>query len=257
LVEPDGAFDQHWRPALEKSDADIALAIRDAESYDPRVHAANIAVAVSNGVATLTGTVDTLNAKLVAAAVARSTVGVTDVNNRIVAGSQQVMADTVLAGRIHDTLSLDPLIDVHEISITSEGGHVTLTGIVGTRLERAEAFDVASRMAGVVGVVNHLETQDQAVPHFSPPLSEPPLQVAEADSDRPRGEKLSDEELARRITSELRWSPFIAAAEVQVRVENAKATLSGTVHRRRARQAAVKCAFEGGAAAVDDRIIVR
>ena len=47
LVEPDGAFDRHWQPALAKSDADIALAIRDAESYDPRVKAANIAVAVS------------------------------------------------------------------------------------------------------------------------------------------------------------------------------------------------------------------
>jgi osmotically-inducible protein OsmY len=256
LVEPDGAFDQHWQPALTKSDADIALAIRDAESYDPRVQAANIAVAVASGVATLSGTVDTLNAKLVAAAVARSTVGVTDVNNQIVARSQQDMADTVLAGRIHDTLSLDPLIDVHQISITSENDYVTLTGIVGTGLERAEAFDVASRMAGVVGVANRLETQDQVVPHFYSALSDPALPFAEAEGGRPYGAKLTDEELARRITSELRWSPFVRADEVQVRVENGKATLSGTVHQRRARQAAAKCAFEGGAASVDNRIIV-
>jgi osmotically-inducible protein OsmY len=256
LVEPDGAFDQHWQPALAKSDADIALAVRNAESYDPRVPAANIAVAVSNGVATLSGTVDTLNARLAAAAVARSTVGVTDVNNQIVARSQQEIADTVLAGRIHDTLSLDPMIDIHEISITSADGYVTLTGTVGTRLERAEAFDVASRVGGVVGVTNHLETPDQAVPHFSYALSDLALQLAEAEGDHPYGAKLSDEEVARRITSELRWSPFVGAAEVQVRVENGKATLSGTVHRRRARQAAVKCAFEGGAALVDDRIIV-
>jgi hypothetical protein len=43
---------------------------------------------------------------------------------------------------------------------------------------------------------------------------------------------------------------------VQVRVQNGNPILSGTVHRRRARQAAVKCAFEGGAASVDNRIIV-
>ena len=53
LVEPDGAFDQRWQPALTKSDADIALAIRDAESYDPRIQAANVAVTDTNGVATL------------------------------------------------------------------------------------------------------------------------------------------------------------------------------------------------------------
>ncbi|HEY5373821.1 MAG TPA: BON domain-containing protein, partial [Polyangiaceae bacterium] len=256
LVEPDGAFDVHWQPALAKSDADIALAVRDAESYDPRVKAAHIAVAVSGGVATLSGTVETLNAKQAAAAVAASTVGVTDVNNRIVARSQQQMADAVLAGRIHDTLSLDPLLDVHEISITSAGGYVTLTGVVNTRLERAEAFDVASRMVGVVGVANHLETQDQAVPHFYSALSDLEWQYAEAEGGHPNSAQPSDDELARRITSELRWSPFVGAGEVQVRVENGEATLSGTVHRRRARQAAVKCAFEGGAASVDDRIIV-
>ena len=242
--------------ALAKSDADIALAVRDAESYDPRVKAANIAVAVSGGVATLSGTVDTLNAKQAAAAVAASTVGVTNVNNRIVARSQQQMADTVLAGRIHDTLSLDPLLDVHEISITSAGGYVTLTGTVGSRLERAEAFDVASRLAGVVGVANQLETPDQAVPHFYSALSDPALQYAEAENFHPHVEQLSDEELARRITSELRWSPFVVVGEVQVRVENGKAILSGTVHQRRARQAAVKCAFEGGAKSVDNQIIV-
>jgi osmotically-inducible protein OsmY len=256
LVEPDGALDEHWQPALEKSDADIALAVRDAESYDPRVSAANIAVTVADGVATLTGTVDTLNAKLAAAAIAGSTVGVTDVNNRLVARSQQEMDDTVLAGRVHDALSLDPLIDVHEVSVTSQSGYVTLTGTVGTRLERAEAFDVASRIAGVMSVANRLETRDQATPSLYSALSDPAVPFAESEGSRPYGAKLSDEELTRRITSELRWSPFVNAGEVQVRVENGKATLSGTVHRRRARQAAIKCAFEGGAASVDDQIIV-
>ena len=256
LVEPNGAFDEHWQPALAKSDADIALAIRDAEASDPRIRGANLAVVVSNGVATLSGTVDTLNAKLAAAAVARSTVGVRDVNNQIIARSQQQMADTVLAGRIHDALSLDPLIDVHHISVTSSDGYVTLSGVVASRLERAEAFDVASRTAGVVGVTNHLETQDQAVPHYYFALSGPASQYADAPGDRPYPSRLSDEELTRRINSELRWSPFVDAAQIQVHVEHGAATLSGTVHRLRARQAAEKCAFEGGAKSVNDQIRV-
>jgi osmotically-inducible protein OsmY len=256
LVEPDGAFDPHWQPALAKSDADIALAIRDAESYDPRVRAADIAVGVSSGVATLSGTVDTLNAKLAAEAVASSTVGVTDVNNRIVARSQQQMADTVLAGRIHDALSLDPLIDIHEISIAAVDGYITLTGVVGSRLERAEAFDAASRMAGVVAVANRLETRDQAVPHFYSAFSGPTV-TYEEEGDLATSTPLSDEEIARRITSELRWSPFVRAEDVQVSVENGKATLSGTVQRHRARQAAARCAIEGGAQSVDNRIVVQ
>ena len=169
------------------------------------------------------------------------------------------MADAVLAGRIHDTLSLDPLLDVHQISITSAGGYVTLTGVVDTRLERAEAFDVASRMVGVLGVANHLETKDQATPHFYSALSDPAWQYAEeAELSRQTAAPPSDEEL--------RSPHHLRAALEPVRRRGrgagacrkmARVTLSGTVHRRRARQAAVKrCAFEGGAKSVDNRIAV-
>ncbi len=256
LVDVTGALNEHWQPALVQSDQAIAAAIREAESYDPRVKTFNLDVTVADGVATLSGTVDTLNAKLAAEAVARSTVGVRDVKNQLAARSQQALSDSVLAGRVNEALQFDPITNSHDIIATVKDGYVTLTGTASTRFERAEAFDVASRMAGLVGVVNKLETPDQASPYVYSALTDPNAPYAEGWHDIGTRPPASDVQLQERITSELRWSPFVSPADVAVRVENGKATLTGTVHARRDLQAATECAFEAGAVAVDNELAV-
>lgn len=65
------------------SDAKIARAIIDALVIDPRVKAREIHPAVNDGTVTLLGTVDEPEAKLAAESVARDTVGVVDVKDRI------------------------------------------------------------------------------------------------------------------------------------------------------------------------------
>ncbi|HEX3855267.1 MAG TPA: BON domain-containing protein, partial [Polyangiaceae bacterium] len=173
LVDVTGALNEHWQPAVVQSDQAIAAAIRAAESYDPRVKTFNLDVSVADGVATLRGTVDTLNAKLTAEAVARSTVGVRDVKNQLAALSQQALADSILAGRVNEALLFDPITNSRDITATAKGGYITLSGTASTRFEKAEAFDVASRMAGVVGVINRLRTPDQAVPYVYSALTDP------------------------------------------------------------------------------------
>jgi osmotically-inducible protein OsmY len=248
--------DKNLQPASAKSDSAIASAIKEAAFYDPRVKSFNLNPSVTNGVATLTGTVDTLNAKMTAEALARSTVGVTDVKNLLVARSQQPLADRVLEDRVKDALIFDPLSAAHSIFVTAKGGRIKLTGTVGTFFEKAEAFDVASRMAGVTLVDDALEVRDQAIPYVYSAYIDPFMPYVEAwyvIALRPTG---TDAEIKSRIESEFSWSPFVHPDEVHVTVQNGKATLTGTVPTFLEREAAANCALEAGAVKIDNQVKV-
>jgi osmotically-inducible protein OsmY len=66
---------------VEKSNDEIKTAVKTALSYDPRVNSFNPEIEVSEGVVTLSGSVDNLQAKKAAEKVARTIVGVWKVNN--------------------------------------------------------------------------------------------------------------------------------------------------------------------------------
>nr|WP_269433863.1 BON domain-containing protein [Desulfosarcina widdelii] len=59
------------------------------------------------------------------------------------------------------------------------------------------------------------------------------------------------------IQNEFFWSPFVNGEDIQVRVEEGKATLTGTVDSLREFKAATENACEGGAAIVNNRLIVQ
>ncbi|HEX4515665.1 MAG TPA: BON domain-containing protein, partial [Polyangiaceae bacterium] len=246
--------DKNLEPGSVKSDTGIALAIKEAALYDPRVKSFNVDPSVANGVVTLTGTVDTLNAKMAAEALARSTVGVTDVKNQLVARSQQPASDRALERSVKDALIFDPSVDAHDIFVSVKGGIVTLTGSVGTSFDKAEAFDVVSRTAGATAVDDKLGVRDQLIPYVYSAYVDPYLPYVESwyvIGARPFG---TDNDIKNRIESELTWSPFVHPSEVHVSVMNGKATLTGTVQTLRERQAAAQCALEGGAVLIDNEL---
>ena len=248
--------DKNLRQFTPKSDQDIAAAIKDAAYYDPRVKSFNLNPSVVRGVATLTGTVDTLKAKMAAEALARNTVGVSEVVNQLVARSQMPVADRVLESRIKEALVFDPIAEAHEIFVTVKGGQVKLSGTVGNFFESAEAFDVASRLAGVTNVDNQLQVRDPAVPYVYVSYLDPYTPYVETwytISARPLE---TDTGIRDRIQAEFSWSPFVRPQDVQVAVSNGKVTLTGTVHSYRERQAAAENAFEAGAIAVDNELRV-
>jgi len=131
--------DKNLRAFAAKSDNDIAAAIKEAAFYDPRVKSFNLNPSVVNGVATLTGTVDTLKAKMAAEALAQNTVGVAAVKNELVARTQEPIPDRDLETHLKDALIFDPITEAHEIFVTVKNGNVKLTGTVGTFFESAEA----------------------------------------------------------------------------------------------------------------------
>jgi osmotically-inducible protein OsmY len=248
--------DKNLRPFVVKSDTDIAAAIKQATFYDPRVFSFNINPSVKNGVATLTGTVPTLNAKMAAEALARNTVGVTAVNDQLVARSELPAADLYLQARVREALNVDPLLESLEIFLTVEDGHVKFTGSVGTFFESAEASDVASRLSGVKSVDNQLAVREPATPYVYSAYLDPYTPYVETwyvIGARPFG---TDADITNRIKTGFLWSPFVHSGDVHVSVENGKATLTGTVQSFRERQAAGNKALEAGAVSVDNELHV-
>lgn len=248
--------DKNLRAFGPKSDKDIAAAIKEAAFYDPRVKGFNMNPSVVNGVATLTGTVDTLKASMAAEALARNTVGVTDVKNELVARSQELIADREVEARVKEALIFDPVTEAHEVFVTVKDCEVKLTGTIGTFFESAEAFDVASRLAGVTKVDNQLKVREPAVPYvysaYLDPFS-PYVETGYIISPRPTE---TDADIQNHVQTEFSWSPFVHPEDVHVEVLSGKVTLTGTVQTFRERQAAAQSAFEAGAIAVDNEIKV-
>jgi osmotically-inducible protein OsmY len=248
--------DSNLRRNAMRSDIEIAAAIKQAAFYDPRVKSFNINPSVTNGIVTLTGTVETLNAKMAAEALARNTVGVVAVENQLVARPRESATDLILQGRLRDALTFDPLLEANEVFLTVNGGQVKLTGTVGSFFERAEATDVASGLSGVTLVDDELKVREPGIPYVYSAYLDPYTPYVTTWyvlSARPLE---TDSDITTRIKNGFLWSPFVHASSIHVNVVNGKATLTGTVHSFRERQAASDNALDAGAITVDNELKV-
>jgi osmotically-inducible protein OsmY len=248
--------DKNLAPGVPKSDAEIAAAIKEAALQDPRIRSYDVHPSVAGGVVTLTGTVGSVNAKMAAEGVARNTVGVVQVKNQLETVSEQAISDAVLQGRIQETLEFDPFIVPGQIHISVDQGHVKLTGSVATYFERAEAFDAASRIAGVTRVDDELTVREPSSPYVFSPYLDPYTPYVGTWYFVPSKPAASDAELTTRINTDLQESPFVHADLIHVRVQDGKATLTGTVPTFRDRNVATREAFQAGAIAVDNELKV-
>ena len=105
-------------------------------------------------------------------------------------------------------------------------GTAYLTGTVDSWFEKTHAGEVASGIRG----------------HFRiPPASSTPA---------------PDSVIERHIQRQLLWSPFVNAADVDVKIEAGMATLDGTVDSRLEKTAARDNPYEGGAFFVHDHLVV-
>ncbi len=217
------------------SDEEIEQAVEDAFVYDPRVAIFDVEVAVEDGVVTLTGVVDNLRAKKAAAKDAWNTAGVLRVKNYINVRPEEMLEDVKILGRVKDAFLRDAVTERHEIDITVVNGKVFLYGTVDSRYERRQAEILASQVKGVVAVSNNLKV-------------EAPDWFAQGKSDW---------EIKQDIESQLWWSPYVDAADVEVAVKNGVATLTGKVDSWGERRATRKNAYDGGALRVNNYLKVR
>jgi hyperosmotically inducible periplasmic protein len=150
----------------QSADAAITAKIKTKLAADEQVRASEINVDTADGVVTLTGNVDSEEARNRALELAKETDGVREVNNMISArvGSATGDApnpDLTLGERIDDagiTMRVkarfmeDPVVKAHRIDVDTKDGVVFLTGSVPGDAERNQAIELARTTKGVKDV---------------------------------------------------------------------------------------------------------
>jgi len=240
-----------------KSAEELREAINDALVYDPRVSSFEVQVETAGSTVTLRGTVDNLKAKRAAEDIARHTVGVTWVDNRLKVKTEAVVSDEKMESRIRDAFLRDPYVERFEITPSVVSGTAYLYGTLDSSFEKNKAEEIAEGVNGVVDVKNYLRVSEDTTYLYDPYVDENYF-FDDGVTDRfaRRSPAKTDEQLEEDIESELWWSPYVNADDINVTVDDGVATLTGTVDSWLERQSAAENAYEGGATLVDNDVEV-
>jgi osmotically-inducible protein OsmY len=240
-----------------KPDAKIRDAIKDALLYDPRVVSFNITPDVQSGIVTLRGVVDNMKAKQSAERVARRTVGVTMVKNRIKVRPER-QNDEEVAANVRKAIDRDPFLHNRKITVSVHKGDAYLYGSVDTYFEKGRADLVAAGVYGVTDVHNYLDVDRPRRPMaYDPYLYGNVIYEDEWYDYEPYRTFKNDEQIKKAIRSHLWWSPYVDRADVNIKVNNGTATLKGTVDTWNEWYAALEEGYEGGATWVYNELAVK
>ena len=147
------------------SDTVVKRRILTELKWDSRIPWAQITVEVTEGVATLTGSVSSYAQKLAAQQAAHRVAGVLDVANDIKVSptDTNLRNDIAIAHAVRSALEWDALVADEQIQSTVSSGWVTLEGQVDYWRERIDAEKAIRRLHGVVGVTNRISIRKQEV----------------------------------------------------------------------------------------------
>jgi len=141
-----------------KAATNLAREIRTKLKSDSDLKNNKIEVTVDNGVATLTGTVDTADERAKADALAKVN-GVVRVDDRLDVGSQGMKAtvtDAATTAKLKSEFLTDDVVRKGDIAVTTNNGVVTLSGTVRSEEARRRAVDLARGQDGVMRVDDKL-----------------------------------------------------------------------------------------------------
>ncbi len=140
-----------------RTDPQVAQAIRDAFSYDPRLKASEPEIVMDNCVATLSGNVQGALARRAAESDARNTLGVCEVRDHVLTPPRSPPTDADIDKAAKVALSTDRFLpSPGSIRVSTSQGKIALTGSVESGLQRLDAEGVVAALAGVVEVDNRL-----------------------------------------------------------------------------------------------------
>jgi len=149
------ANDVEVRLRLERTDPDIAQDA--ARALELRSTIPDVQAVVHNGQVTLTGKVDWLFQKQSAEDAVRHIRGVRSVLNHISVAPRAAVHD--VRHRIVKALHQHADVDARHITVTVSGDTATLTGTVGTWLQRDSAERAAANAPGIAQVDNRIIVQ--------------------------------------------------------------------------------------------------
>ena len=248
-VEARDLFVAYWAQSPElrrhkyadRSDEDIAAAVRAAFLYDPRVLSYQTTVLVHNGIVTLSGAVSNLRAKREAERDARDVVGVWDVNNLLKVRTTRFIPDLHITHSIEQALARNPYVGLFDFSVYVRNGKASLYGQVNSHFEQTQAGEVASGVNGVADLDNWVSV-----------AASPGFDGFQVYAPKPN----ADFALAERIRTRWFWSSALHNQDIEVLVEKGRATLTGTVDTWLDRDQAAHDAYNAGANYVDNDLLV-
>jgi osmotically-inducible protein OsmY len=214
------------------TDSSLRQDIIDELDFEPSIDAADIGVAVENGIVTLTGHVPTYAQKITVEDVVRRVKGVKGIAQEIEVrpvGSNRT-ADDEIAKRAVNTLGWNTSVPSSAVQVKVQSGWVTLTGKVEWFYQKNAAAHAVRDLAGVVGVTNQIEIRQQA----------------------------SATDVKKRIEDALKRYAEVEAQAIRVDVlDGGKVRLDGKVHAWSERSAAERAAWSApGVTTVEDRIAI-
>lgn len=175
----------------------------DQLKWDPLLNAAQIGVAVKNGVVTLSGFVDTYYKKIKAEDAAKKVAGVKALAETLQVGVSPFYkkSDSDIAEMVLSMLKQHTSIPNENIRVKVEDGVVTLEGQVDWNYQRRLAEQAVEGLAGIRGIVNNLVIKSVA----------------------------TSENIKKRITAAFHRQATLDASRLTVETIGTKAILKGTV----------------------------
>jgi len=214
-----------------KSDSEIEKDVRNELQWDPDLHAEDIAVAVKNGVVTLTGFTRSYTDRLEAEAAAKRVSGVlavaNDIEVRLPAIDQR--PDPEIGREAVAALKAQLPISHDRIKVIVKDGWITLEGEVEWQYQKSTAEAAVRKIAGVKGVTNVISVKPKVEP---------------AD-------------IQRKIQEAFKRNAEVDANRITVEAHGSEVILKGTVRSWIEREEAERVAWSApGITKVEDRIVV-
>ena len=216
--------DKAATPSKETPDTGITSAVEDGFIFEKGVFWSDVDVSTSQGIVTLSGSVDNLLAKTRAVKIAESIRGVRGVIDRTTVTPVSRL-DEDIRKDILAALTQDPATDSYQVAVSIRDGVVTLTGSVGSYPERQLAARIAEGVKGIKEVHNDITIHYLA--------------------------KRTDAEIDADVKSRLRWDIWINGDLVNATVKDGKVTLMGTVGSAISKSRASDDAWLNGVMGVD------
>ncbi len=214
---------------LTGTDLRMREAVMHELESDPRLDASGIGVSAKADAVTLGGFVNTYAAKLAAERAAKRVRGVRAVANDIEVRLRLTRADDEIARDAARVLEIQTRVP-RTVQAVVHHGHIPLTGSVEWMFEREAAEKAVRYIAGVAGIVNHIE------------VTPPP----------------SPKDIHHRITAALYRNADVNSRFVQVNIVGSVATLRGHVSSWAQRYAAERAVADApGVRRVDNQLEIR